>query len=183
VIRLCSASTTRAKILKDAKIDFIQTPVEFDEDSIKIDNPRGFVYYASKGKLESAKALYGLDTPLLVADTVVSDSKGQILRKAKSKDEARAFLELQSGSSISIITCAHYQSNTLYFLDLSSTYYKFAPFNKEHLEEYLESNKWQGKAGACMVEDFCKEYILEVKGLKSTAMGLQIEIIRPWIED
>jgi septum formation protein len=34
-----------------------------------------------------------------------------------------------------------------------------------------------------MVEGFCKPYIREVRGLESTAMGLQVEILRPWIEE
>jgi septum formation protein len=33
-----------------------------------------------------------------------------------------------------------------------------------------------------MVEGFCKKYIKEVRGLESTAMGLQVEKILSWIE-
>ena len=51
----------------------------------------------------------------------------------------------------------------------------------EELELYLDSGEWKGKAGACMVEGFCKPYIKEVKGLESNAMGLGIEKLLPFI--
>jgi len=182
MIRLCSASETRAKLLRDFDIDFIQSPVEYDEESLQIDDARRFVYHASKGKLEAAEAAYGLEMPLLVADTVIAGPSGEILRKAKDRADAERILRLQSGSEIAIISCTHLKSATRYFLDLSATHYLFAPFDEEDLQRYLDSGEWQGKAGACMVEGFCKPYIREVRGLESTAMGLQVEILRPWIE-
>ena len=45
---------------------------------------------------------------------------------------------------------------------------------------YLNSGECFGKAGAIMVEGFCKPYIKSVKGLESTAMGLSIEKLIPY---
>ena len=149
---------------------------------MQIDDARNFVYHASKGKLEAAQAAFGLEMPLLVADTVVAGPSGEILRKAKDQKDAEHILRLLSGNEIAIVSCAHLKSPRRYFLDLSATHYRFAPFDEEEMRRYLESGEWQGKAGACMVEGFCKPYIREVRGLESTAMGLQVEIIRPWIE-
>ncbi len=182
MIRLCSASESRAKLLRDFGIDFIQSPVEFDEESLQIDDARKFVYHASKGKLAASEAAFGLEIPLLAADTVVAGSAGEILRKAKDRADAERILRLISGSEIAIVSCAHLKSSRRYFLDLSATHYRFASFDEEDLQRYLQSGEWRGKAGACMVEGFCKPYIREVRGLESTAMGLQVEIIRPWIE-
>ena len=180
-IRLCSNSPTRAKILKEYGVEFIQSKVEFDEDSLTYKEPRAFVYYASLGKLNAAKEKFGLDTPILTADTVVV-AKGEILRKAKDKDDARKALLAQSNSSVSIITSLHLQSKEFYFTDLSSTTYRFFEFDKKDLEEYLDSNEWKGKAGACMVEGFCKKYIKSVRGFESCAKGLTVEKILPWIK-
>ncbi len=182
MLRLCSASESRAKLLRNFGIDFLQSPVEFDEESLQIDDARKFVYHASKGKLEAAEAAFGLEIPLLVADTVIAGPSGEILRKAKDRGDAERILRLQSGSEIAIVSCAHLKSSRRYFLDLSATHYRFAPFDEEDLQRYLDSGEWRGKAGACMVEGFCKPYIREVRGLESTAMGLQVEILRPWLE-
>ncbi len=183
MIRLCSTSSTRAKLLKEFGIDFIQSPVDFDEEQIESLDANYFVYHASKGKLKAAEAIYGCETPLLCADTVIAADNGEILRKAKTAREAEYILRKISASQIAIITCAHLKSTRYHFIDLSATHYRFAPFDEKDLQRYLNSKEWIGKAGACMVEGFCKPYILEVRGLKSTAMGLQVEIIAPWIKE
>ncbi|MCF6309302.1 MAG: septum formation inhibitor Maf [Sulfurimonas sp.] len=181
MIRLASSSSTRAMLLKEAGIDFIQESVDFDEDSIKATTPKNFVYLATLGKYEANLKAFGCsDYPLLVADTVVT-SQGQILRKAKSIDDARNILITQSGNITSIITCMIYQSKKLKLIDISSTDYIFDDFNTDDLEVYLKSGDWQGKAGACMVEGFCKSYIKEVRGFESTAMGLNTEVLKRFL--
>ncbi|HHO65025.1 MAG TPA: septum formation inhibitor Maf, partial [Epsilonproteobacteria bacterium] len=85
------------------------------------------------------------------------------------------------GNKISIVSALHYKSKEHLFVDLSATHYRFAPFDEDDLEAYLQSGEWQGKAGGCMVEGFCKKYIQTVKGYESTAMGLSVEILLPWI--
>ena len=49
---LCSNSKVRAKLLQDAKIEFIQKSCEFDEDSIKTEIPLEFVKKATEGKFK-----------------------------------------------------------------------------------------------------------------------------------
>ena len=180
-IYLCSQSESRALLLRNAGIDFEQKPADFDEEQIKTTVAKDFVYAASKGKLEAAERLYGLDVPLLCADTVIAAADGTILRKAKDVEDARRILKKQSGSTISIISSLHFKSKKLLFTDISATHYRFAPFEENDLKAYLQSGEWQGKAGGCMVEGFCKKYILEVDGLESTAMGLQVEVLNPWL--
>lgn len=181
MIYLCSSSPSRAMLLEKFGVAFTQKSVEFDEEQIVTSDAKDFVYTASKGKMEAAVREFGLDIPLLCADTVIAAKDGSILRKAKDVEDARRILTLQSGSSISIITSLHYKSKAFLFTDISATHYQFAPFEKEALEAYLQSGLWQGKAGACMVEGFCKPYILSVDGLESTAMGLQVEVLLPWL--
>ena len=164
-------------LLKEAGIEFIQESVDFDEDAIIASSPKNFVYQATLGKYEANLKAFGCeDYPLLVADTVVT-SQGQILRKAKCEDDARNILMTQSGNVTSIITCMIYQSPFIKLIDISQTDYIFNEFNQDALENYLESGEWRGKAGACMVEGFCKSYIKEVRGYESTAMGLSVEVL------
>jgi len=176
-IRLCSQSESRAAILRAADIEFIQSPVDYDEEQILAHSPKNFVYQATVGKYEAAlKAFDYREMPLLVSDTVVT-SQGHILRKAKSLEDARAILKMQSGNITSIVTCMIYKSTKLELIDISSTDYIFDVFDEVDLEAYLASGAWQGKAGGCMVEGFCKPYIREVKGYESCAMGLSVEVL------
>jgi len=179
---LCSSSKSRALLLNKFGIDFIQRSPDYDEDQITTIVAKDFVYIASKGKLDAAIREFGLEIPLLCADTVIAATDGSILRKAKSLEDARRILNIQSDSTISIISSAHYKSKTLAFSDISATHYHFSAFEEDDLEAYLESGLWEGKAGACMVEGFCKKYIKSVDGYESTAMGLQVECLLPWIK-
>ncbi len=175
MIRLGSNSPTRALLLKTHKIDFIQNGGTFDEDSIKTKDPKSFVYQATLGKFNELFKKYGVDNmPLLVADSVVT-SQGKLLRKAKDEEDARRMLELQSGNKTSVITCMIYKSKGKEVIDLSITTYEFDKFDNKHMEDYINSGVCFGKAGAIMVEDFCKPYIKSVKGYESTAMGLCVE--------
>lgn len=180
-ICLCSQSESRALLLRKFGVNFIQKSPDYDEEQIRTTIAKDFVYTASKGKLEAAIREFGLDVPLLCADTVIAAADGTILRKAKNIEDARRILTIQSGSTISIISSLHYKSKTLAFSDISATHYHFATFEETDLEAYLESGLWQGKAGGCMVEGFCKKYIQSVDGYESTAMGLQVETLLPWI--
>ena len=181
MIRLGSNSPTRSLLLKNFGIDFIQNGGDFDEDSIETTNPKSFCYEATKGKYEELYKKYGIeDMPLLVADSVVT-CQGRLLRKAKDLVDAKDMLELQSGNKTSVITCMIYKSKTKEIIDISITTYEFLSFDKKHMSEYLASGECFGKAGAIMVEGFCKPYIKSVKGYESTAMGLCVEKLRAFI--
>ena len=182
MIHLASNSESRALLLKNVGIDFVQKSPEYDEETITTTIAKDFVYTASKGKLEASIREFGLEIPLLCADTVIAAADGTIMRKAKDVEDARRILKIQSGSTISIISSVHYKSKTLAFSDISATHYHFASFEKADLEVYLKSGLWKGKAGGCMVEGFCKKYIKSVDGYESTAMGLQVECLLPWIK-
>jgi len=181
-ICLCSQSESRALLLRKFAVDFIQKSPKYDEEQITTTIAKDFVYTASKGKLEAAIREFGLEVPLLCADTVIASADGSMLRKAKNVEDARRILNIQSGSTISIISSLHYKSKALAFSDISATHYHFSKFEAEDLEDYLQSGLWQGKAGGCMVEGFCKKYIRSVDGYESTAMGLQVEVLLPWLE-
>ncbi len=182
MLRLASSSQTRKMLLENADIVFSQESVDFDEDSIRAHSPKNFVYQATLGKYNANLQAFGnKDMPLLVADTVVT-SQGKILRKAQSQEDARNILLTQSGNITSIITCMIYHSSTKKLIDISQTDYLFEPFDAKDLDAYLQSGEWQGKAGACMVEGFCKKYIKEVRGFESTAMGLSVEVLQTFME-
>ena len=181
MIRLGSNSPTRAKILNSFNINFIQNGGNFDEDSIKTTNPKSFCYEATKGKFNELYNIYGVDEmPLLVADSVVT-CEGKLLRKAKDLSDAKTMLELQSGNCTSVITCMIYKSKNIELIDISITSYEFSKFDEKEVLNYLNSGECFGKAGAIMVEGFCKPYIKSVKGLESTAMGLSIEKLIPYL--
>lgn len=181
MIRLGSNSPTRALILQNFGIDFIQNGGDFDEDSITTTNPKTFCYEATRGKFNELYKKYGVEEmPLLVADSVVT-CDGKLLRKAKDYDDAKAMLKLQSGNKTSVITCMIYKSKEKELIDISITTYEFEKFDEKDMQNYLDSGVCFGKAGAIMVEGFCKPYIKSVTGYESCAMGLCVEKLKNYL--
>jgi septum formation protein len=168
----------RAKLLQDSKIPFIQKSCEFDEEQIQTTNPFEFVKLATQGKFHECLKCFGDKTPLLSADTIITDGE-KLLRKAKNEKEARELLSIQSGNRIDIVTYQIIGYQGKVFDNLATTTYFFEKFDEKDVENYLKSEEWQGSAGACKVESFCKKYIKKQVGYTSTAMGLTIE----WVEE
>jgi septum formation protein len=172
---LCSGSPTRAKLLREAGIPFIQKPVPFDEEQIGTDDPYRFVVEASYGKFKTALSLFPREN-ILTADTVVTDGR-EIFRKPADREQARQLLLKQSGREIKIVTAMWIKWKGKVHSVVDETLYRFDRFKGEELEQFLDSGEWRGKAGGCVVEGFCKRYIKEVRGYQSTAMGLPVEIL------
>ncbi|MCI7765355.1 MULTISPECIES: septum formation inhibitor Maf [Helicobacter] len=181
MLRLCSTSLSRQQILKENEITFIQCDNGFDEETLELSSPRSFVYTAAVCKYKKALETYGLELPLLVVDSVI-ECANTLQRKPKNQKEAKEFLQMQSGSSIHILSCCILHSNKFYFINLGKTTYEFSSFDLDDLEVYLQSQQWQNKAGAVMVEGFHKKYIKKQIGSTSNAMGLHFEAIQPFLE-
>jgi len=174
---LCSNSKVRAELLNQAKIPFKQKVCEFDEDSINTKNPYQFVIKATEGKFKSNLKCFGDNTPIICADTIITDGK-ILIRKPKNEKEAQKLLLIQSGNIIEIVTYQMIGYKGKVYKNLAKTIYKFKKFDEKDLENYLKSGKWQGSAGGCKVEGFCKKYIETMEGYESTAMGLTVEWVK-----
>ena len=79
-------------LLDNFGIEYIQQSPDYDEEQITTTDAKEFVYIASKGKLKASIEEFGVELPLLCADTVIASSKGEILRKAKDEADARRIL-------------------------------------------------------------------------------------------
>ncbi len=167
---LGSSSITRAELLTKFGVPFIQRDAGFDEESLCITDPAHFVYHATKGKMQSYLEQYDLEMSVLCADTVVT-ANGEILRKAKDKEDARRILKAQSGNTVSILTCMIYKSKTCELIDLSSTDYSFCLLMTNPSMSYLQSDGGEEKQGQCRVEGFCKSYIQGSAWLRKYCYG------------
>ena len=180
MLRLCSTSPIRSAILKEHNIPFIQCENNFDEEKLDINAPISFVYQATLGKHKESLKQYGLEIPLLVVDSIVV-CQNKLLRKAKNKQEAKEMLLMQSGNALKVLTCMILHSQESYILDLGETCYILDSFHTKDLESYLNSNLWENKAGAVMVEGFHQRYIKKQIGSTHNAMGLNLKVLKAFM--
>ena len=74
-----------------------------------------------------------------------------------------------------------YKSKEKELIGISITTYEFEKFDEKDMQDYLDSGICFGKAGAIMVEGFCKPYIKKVTGYESCAMGLCVEKLKNYL--
>ena len=180
MITLASSSPTRANLLKDAGINFTQISFQFDESKIEKNvKPEIYVQKVVKAKKEQFLKVNTTFKNLLFADSCVACGD-KILGKAKDENEALAMLNLQSGNECSVYTAMIFLGE-FELINVSKTTYKFKKFNEHDLNEYIKNNEWQGKAGAMTIENFNKKYIISQHGETSTAMGLNLKILKAFL--
>ena len=180
MIVLASSSPTRANLLKNTGIEFRQISFGFDESKIaKSLKPEIYVQNVVKAKKEQFLKANSELFNLLFADSCVACGD-QILGKAKDECEALDMLNLQSGNECSVYTAMIFVCK-FELINVSKTTYKFAKFDKHDLNEYLKNGDWQGKAGAMTIENFNKKYIISQHGETSTAMGLNLKILKAFL--
>lgn len=181
MIILASSSQTRAKILTENGINFEQISFEFDESKISKDcAPHIYVQRVVKAKKEQFFKTYPHAKNVLFADSCVA-CEGKILGKAADENEASDMLWLQSGKVCSVFSAMIFAGENFELLNVSETAYKFSNFSQDDVQSYLASGQWSGKAGAMTIENFNKKYIISQQGETSTAMGLNVKILKAFL--
>ena len=180
MITLASSSPTRANLLKEAGINFTQISFQFDESKIEKNvKPEIYVQNVVKAKKEQFLKVNTTFKNLLFVDSCVACGD-KILGKAKDEKEAIAMLNLQSGNECSVYTAMIFLGE-FELINVSKTMYKFKKIDEHDLNEYIKNNEWQGKAGAMTIENFNKKYIISQHGETSTAMGLNLKILKAFL--
>lgn len=181
MIILASSSITRAKVLRDHGVKFKQVFFDYDEGGVdKNLPPHVYVQKIVAAKKEQfLKANENVKNAVFADSVVVCD--GKILGKAKDQKEAFRMLKMQSENTARIVTAMIFLSEKFELFNVSFTEYKFAKFDEANLQNYLSGDLWQGKAGAMTIENFNKKYILSQNGETSTAMGLNVKILKAFL--
>ena len=166
--------------MRNAGIDFRQVSFEFDENVGDINDAKTYAY-----RVVSAKKTQFMAQNRGAKDVLFCDSSvlvgGKILGKARDEDEARAMLNAQSDALSEVYTAMIFCGENFELSTLLVASYKFAKFDEKDLEIYLQSGNWRGKAGAMSIEGFNKKYIQNFRGDTSTAMGLNNEILKRYL--
>jgi septum formation protein len=182
-IILASKSIDRHKIFQNARIPFEILATNVDEDEYK--NKFSDAIVLAK-ELAQAKALYAKkllikkkrDAFIIAADTLV-DFNGEIIGKVDTKQEAFKVLKKLTGNIHSLITgiaiTKTYKSKLI--SDYESTIVKFFNLTDDEINNYLESNEWQGRAGAYAITERASLFIEYIKGSFSNVIGLPMHKI------
>jgi MAF protein len=181
-IILASSSERRKELLKKIVKNFEVIGSDFDETSIKENDP---VKYALKCAIEKAKIVGEKYTDAIVigADTVVY-LNGEIIGKPKNYEEGKEILKKISGTEHTVITgIAIYKKDENKLLsDYEISYVKFKKLTSDEIEEYLKTGDFFDKAGAYGVQNVKDRFVEEIKGDFYNVVGLPVEKLKKLLD-
>ena len=179
---LASSSPQRKKLLETIGItpdDIV--PANIDETPKKNEKPKDFALRMSKEKALSV-AKNNLNSFILSGDTIVAAGR-RIIGKPSSKDEAKKILKLLSGRRhrvLSAFTLIKPDCSEITKVVVSRV--KFARLSDKDINEYLDTNEWQGKAGGYAIQGRASAFVPWISGSYTGVMGFPMNEIKNVLE-
>ena len=179
---LASSSPQRKKLLETIGItpdDIV--PANIDETPKKNEKPKDFALRMSKEKGLSV-AKNNLNSFILSGDTIVAAGR-RIIGKPSSKDEAKKILKLLSGRRhrvLSAFTLIKPDCSEITKVVVSKV--KFSRLSDKEINEYLDTNEWQGKAGGYAIQGRASAFVPWISGSYTGVMGFPMNEIKNVLE-
>jgi septum formation protein len=182
-IILASASPRRAELLTKAAIPFqvLVSPTEEPEHKpagIPVELWPMCLAWIKAAAVQKSLPKNAPDQLILAADTIVLLNNKTILNKPANRAHARRMLQSLAGKNHRVITGICLLSKTHHRLSSAQALCKVKPFTKARLDAYLDSNLWQGKAGAYGIQDAADPFVQLLEGDTTTVMGLPMPLIK-----
>jgi len=176
-IILASGSLRRQEFFKLLGLPFSILKAEIDESLVKQTDPLKLTVELAVKKVEKAIEMMSKNVPKWIcgADTVIA-LNSKIFGKPKNREEAAQMLEQLSGKQHKVVTSVALYNGRDKKIDhcSSSCTVTFASLSPEEIEWYLDTNEWQGVAGAYRIQELASNFITKINGSPSTVAGLPL---------
>ena len=161
-IHLASKSETRAKLLKQANIEFTSLEHGVDENEVKMLSshlsPTNLV--VKLAELKATQPTTENENDLVIGADQVLDLEGKLFNKAKNKQEAREQLKSLNGKTHKLITSTIIaQNKKIIWRHLDVSNLQMRNLNEGEIENYL--NNLDDK-----ILNFIGAYAIEQEGIK-----------------
>ncbi len=169
---LASASPRRRELLARLGLAVQVAPAEVDEAPRPGEAPPLHALRVARAKLEAVATRYPYH-PVLAADTVVGLG-GRVLGKPRSREDARAMLELLAGRTHLVCTAvaAGWQQRQSFHLETARV--TFARPSAELLDWYVDLGEGDDKAGGYALQGAAALFIIRVDGNVQAIVGLPL---------
>ena len=185
---LASASPRRKELLKKIIKDFEIIPSDVDESKIKDNSVDQLVEKLSYAKAENVfiKEQEKSDDLIVIGvDTMVA-LENKFLGKPKDVEDAKKMLSDLSGKSNYVYTglsiIVKQKNKITKEVVNSKTRVVMKKMSNNDIEEYVSTGEPLDKAGAYAVQGKGAKYIEEVDGNYNSVVGLNIELLKEFLE-
>jgi len=176
-IILASGSPRRLEYFKLMGLPFEVLKTEIDETLTKQTDPQKLTAELAVKKAENAINIMKANLPawIFTADTVVA-LDGKIFGKPTDREDAAGMLRAFSGREHVVFTSIALFNREKNAIDCrtASCSVVFAELSDKEIEWYLNTNEWQGVAGAYRIQGLASCFITKIKGCQSTVTGLPL---------
>ena len=176
-IILASKSINRRNLLKQVNIPFKVIPPKVREEDLAAGEVSRMVMVLAEAKVKSIIPYLDDDSYRWVVgfDTLI-EAPGLILGKPGDRSEARRTLETLSGGAHRVITGIALLpiKGGKILLDYCTSIVHFNPMNRDEIEYYLNTEEWQGAAGAYRIQEKGAFFIKSLEGSYSNVVGLPL---------
>ena len=176
-IILASQSPRRKQLLAEAGYSFDVLASGIKEPPPR-PNESPAAYAMRLAYLKAAAVAGRVSQGLVVGCDTVVESEGAIFGTPVDRDDARRILTALRGKLHRVITgvCLWDVATGRATVRYASTLLRMDHLSDAQLEEYLDSNEWQGKAGAFGYQDRLG-WVHIVEGSESNVVGLPLELL------
>ena len=181
---LASRSPRRSDILREMGYTFVVDSADVDETPLAHESPRDHVLRLATAKCLRVASRHGRNVVVLAADTTV-DIDGDILGTPRDTDHAREMLRRLSGRTHQVHTAVcvtrgtHETTvNSTHDVALDTASVTMHPIAPDALERYLATGESLDKAGAYALQGEAGVFVRELRGERSTVVGLPMPLVR-----
>jgi len=184
-IILASGSLQRQGFFKMLGLPFSSASASIDENLCNHTDPILLTRELSKLKVESLLSKMK-QKPLWIfgADTVIATNE-KIIGKPKDREDASGILKELSGKQHNVYTSMALYNMRKDKMDIRtcSSVVFFASLTDADIEWYLDTNEWQGVAGAYRMQGIGGCFITKIEGCPSTIVGLPLNEFYAMLKD
>lgn len=177
-IILASSSPRRRELLAEAGYDFeVIPPHDSAECGIcSRETPPEMVARLAFQKAQDVAIR--LPVGLVVGCDTVAECCGQILGKPRNREHAREMLELLRGREHHVYSglCLWRRPSDEHHVQVDVTKLIMDPVSDDLLAAYLDTDGWEGKAGAFGYQDGL-DWLHVLEGSESNVVGLPLELL------
>jgi len=181
---LASGSPRRAQLLTAAGYEFTVMVAGEDAECGMCSRETAPEMVARYAYRKAADVVARIDDGFVLAADTVASCVGQILGKPRNQEHAEEILRLLSGRRHDVYTgvCIWSARQNRCLVDVVRTELEMLPLSEEMLDVYLDSMKWEGKAGAFGYQDG-HDWLFVRSGSESNVVGLPMERLAELLEN
>lgn len=177
---LASGSPRRAELMRKYGYDFeVMVPTVDESDMVDSSIPlaqlaMALSYFKARNVMENVSEGW-----IIGGDTIAS-LDGCVFGKPVDRSDAKKILTTLLGTTHEVITGVTLldASSQNRLVQHDTTRVTMKSISQEKLEQYLDTNAWQGKAGAYGIQDHGDEFVKKIEGSFSNVVGFPMELIR-----